>query len=200
MFVQVIEGRTSDPERLHDRLDVWEEELRPGAIGYLGSAGGCTADGSCIMIVRFESRETAERNAKRPEQTEWWLETERCFDGPVRFHDSEDVHVMTHGRLDDAHFIQVMEGHVTDRAQADRLEQESDGPLAELRPELLGSIVAYFDDGEYADVAYFTSEEDAREGEKKEIPSEMAEQFGAWERVMKVERYLDLTEPWLIRS
>jgi hypothetical protein len=200
MFIQVIEGATSDPDRMHHRLEVWERELKPGAIGYLGSAGGCTASGACILIARFESREAAERNAARPEQTAWWRETEQCFDGPVSFHESEDVHVMSHGRLDDAHFVQVMEGHVTDRARADRLEQVADAPLAELRPDLLGSIVAYFDDGEYADIAYFTSEADARAGEQKDMPPEMAEPFSEWEQVMKVDRYVDLTDPWLISA
>jgi len=197
MFVQVIEGRTTSPERVHERMAVWEQELMPGAIGYLGSTGGCTDDGSCILIARFESKEAAARNSARPEQTAWWEETERCFDGPVRFHDTEDVHVMSHGRLDDAHFVQVMEGHVTDRARADRLEQAADEPLAELRPELLGTVMAYFDDGGYADVAYFTSEADARDGERRDVPPEMAEQFGEWQQVMKVETYLDLREPWL---
>lgn len=200
MFVQVIEGRTADPVRMHERLEVWEQELKPGAIGYLGSTAGCTADGSCIIVARFESRDAAERNAARPEQTEWWRETERCFDGEVRFHDSEDVHVMTHGRLDDAHFVQVMEGHVTDRTRAGELEAEADAPLAELRPDLLGSVVAYFDDGEFTDVAYFRSQAEARAGEQQDMPAEMAEHVGEWQQVMKVETYLDLDEPWLISA
>jgi hypothetical protein len=200
MFIQVIEGTTSDPVRMHERLEVWEQELKPGAIGYLGSTGGCTDSGACILIARFENREAAERNAARPEQTAWWLETEKCFDGPARFHESEDVHVMRHGDLDGAHFVQVMEGHVTDRARADRLEQSSDEPLAEFRPDLLGSVVAYFEDGEYADVAYFTSEAEARAGEEKDMPAEAAEQFGEWEQVMKVDKYLDLKDPWVLST
>ena len=36
MFVQVMHGKTSDPEALHRRLEVWEAELMPGAVGYLG--------------------------------------------------------------------------------------------------------------------------------------------------------------------
>src|SRR5690606_9275632 len=100
----------------------------------------------------------------------WWSETEKCFDGPVTFHDSTDVHVMEHGRLEDAGFVQVMEGHVTDRARADELDREADQMLAEVRPDLLGSITAYFDDGEYADIAYFTSEDAARAAEQQEMP------------------------------
>jgi len=197
MFIQVIEGRTSDPEAMRRRVEVWERELQPGAIGYLGSAGGCTADGSFILAARFEDSDAAMRNGQRPEQTEWWRETEKCFDGPATFHDTEDVHVMAHGRLEDAHFVQVMEGHVSDRARADELERESDPILAQVRPDLLGSITAFYGADGFADIAYFTSEQEAREAEKREMPPEMAEKFGEWEHVMKVDRYLDIREPWL---
>jgi hypothetical protein len=198
MFIQVIEGKTSDPDALHRQLEVWERDLKPGAVGYLGSTGGCTSGGDCIMVVRFESRDAARRNSERPEQTEWWNETEECFDGPVRFHDSEDVQVMTHGSLDDARFVQAMEGHVTDRDRAHTVEADADSMLADERPDLLGSVTAFFDDGEFTELAYFTSEDAARSGERKDMSSEAAAAFAEWSEVMPVDRYLDITEPWLM--
>jgi hypothetical protein len=200
MFVQVIEGKTEDPEAVHRQLDIWQRDLMPGAIGYLGSTGGCTSTGDCILIVRFESADAARRNSARPEQSAWWAEMERCFEGPVRFHDSEDVEVMQHGDMDSAHFVQVMEGHVEDRERAVALEHESDSLLSEMRPDLLGSVTAYFDGHEFTEVAYFTSEADAREAEQRRMPDEAAETFAEWEHVVKVERYLDLREPWLVKS
>lgn len=197
MFIQVIEGRTSDPEALHRRIDVWQEEVQPGAIGFLGSAGGCTADGSFILAARFKDRASAERNARRKEQTAWWSETEASFDGPVTFHETEDLHIMSHGRLEGAQFVQVMEGHVSDRATAKQLELEADPVLAEARPDLLGSITAYFPEDEFADIAFFTTEREARTNESSEMPPEMADKFQQWERVMKVDRYLDISEPWV---
>ena len=200
MFIQVIEGRANDAEALHRQLEVWERDLMPGAIGYLGSTGGCTASGDCILIARFEDEAAARRNSERPEQTAWWKETEACFDGAPRFHETTDVAVMAHGELDDAHFVQVMDGHVADRQRAMDLEREADPVLAEARPDLLGAVTAYFDDDEFVEVAYFTSEESAREGEAKEVPAEMADRFAEWEHVMKVDHYRDITDPWLIRA
>jgi hypothetical protein len=200
MFIQVIEGTTSDPDALHRQLDVWERDLKPGAVGYLGSTGGCTSSGDCIMVVRFESREAAARNSERPEQTEWWHETERCFDGPVRFHDSEDVQVMTHGSLDDAGFVQAMEGHVTDLARAHDVEAEADSILAEERPDLLGSVTAFFDDGEFTELAYFTDEAAARAGEQREMSPEAAATYARWTDTMPIDRFLDLTDPWLMTA
>lgn len=197
MFVQVIEGKVKDPEAIHERTRIWERDLMPGAIGYLGSTGGCTSNGDCILIARFESREAAMRNSERPEQTEWWRETERLFDGPARFHETEDVEIMTHGSLDSAHFVQVMEGHVTDKARAHQIDEESEPMLAAMRPDLLGSVTAYFDDDEFASVAYFTSEDEARRGESQELTGDAARMFAEWQDVARVERYLDIKNPWL---
>jgi len=200
MFIQVIEGRTERPDELHERLDIWQRDLMPGAIGYLGSTGGCTSSGDCILIARFESRDAAQRNSDRPEQGAWWAETEKCFDGPVRFHDTDDVQLMTHGEMDSAHFVQVMEGHVSNRRRLAELERESDPILAELRPDLLGSVTAYFGDDDFAEVAYFTSEAEARRAEQGEMPEEMASKFAEWEQLMKVEKYIDITDPWLVSA
>jgi hypothetical protein len=198
MFIQVIEGTTKDPEALHERLDVWQRELMPSAIGYLGSTGGCTAGGDCILVARFESAEAARRNSERPEQTAWWRETEKLFEGDVRFHDSEDVQVMQHGTLDDAHFVQVMEGHVTDRDRAVAFGREADAMLTDERPDLLGSVTAYFADGEFTELAYFASEDAARAGERKQMRPEVRAMFEQWQELMPVDRYLDIAEPWLM--
>ncbi len=197
MFIQVMEGKVRDVEGLRAQMDRWLEELMPGASGYLGSTGGVTDSGDCIMIARFASEADARRNSDRPEQGAWWAETEACFDGPVRFHETTDVHVMRHGDPDSAGFVQVMEGHVTDREAARQIDEESDHMLAEGRPDLLEAITAYFDDGEYAELAYFSSEDAARRGESTEIPAEYADTIARWQATMQVERYLDLREPWL---
>lgn len=198
MFIQVIEGKTSDPDALHRQLAIWERDLKPGAVGYLGSTAGCTSDGDCIMVARFESPEAARVNSQRAEQTRWWHATERCFDGPVRFHDSVEVEVMDHGPLGKARFVQVMDGHVTDRARAIELEREADPILADARPDLLGSITVYYDDNEFTELAYFVDENAAREGEQVPVPQEFQSKFAEWQEVLNVDRYLDIREPWFV--
>jgi hypothetical protein len=197
MFIQVIEGKVRDQEALQRQMEVWERDLMPGATGYLGSTGGCTAAGDCCLIARFESRDAAQRNSDRPEQTAWWRATEACFDGPVTFHDSEEVEVMQHGDLDRARFVQVMEGHVTDHDRAVAMERDSEPMLAELRPDLLGSVTVYYDQDGFTEVAYFTSEADARKGEHQEMSDEAQEMLREWQDVMRVDRYLDIASPWL---
>jgi hypothetical protein len=201
MFIQVIEGTTDDAEAFHRQLEVWQRDLASDAVGYLGSTAGVTEAGDCIVIARFESAEAARRNSERPEQSAWWAETARCFLGGVRFHESEDVQVMEHGAPGDAGFVQVMEGHVADPVRAHELGEEADEVLAEARPDLLATVTAFFDDGEYASVAFFTSEAEARRNEQAEPPPELAAGLlDEWARVMQTDRYLDLTRPWLVNA
>ena len=81
MVVQIMEGRCNDAEAMKRQGEKWDAELRPGAKGYLGVTAGVTDDGRSISIVRFESEEAARANSDRPEQGEWWAETEKLFDG-----------------------------------------------------------------------------------------------------------------------
>ena len=173
MFAQVIQGRTSNAEGLRAALDRWNQELRPGSIGWLGSTIGVTDDGTFIAVARFESAEAADRNSQRPEQGQWWAETSRLFDGEVTFRDSEDVTVDLQGDPGQAGFVQVMQGRVTDSARAKELmAQIPSDAMAAYRPDVLGSVSIGHPDGAWTQVLYFTSEADAREGERKEPPPE----------------------------
>ena len=82
MYIQLIQGKVADEERLRRRLDQWESELMPGAVGYLGTTAGFCDDGTFVALARFESAEAARRNSQRPEQSAWWADTATCF--PVR--------------------------------------------------------------------------------------------------------------------
>ena len=173
MFAQVFQGRTSDAQALRAAMDAWMRELAPGAIGWLGSTGGVTDDGRFIAVARFESADAAARNSQRAEQSRWWEDTRQLFDGDVTFHDSEDVTVDLQGDPARAGFVQVMQGRVTDAARARELMGRMNADdMAGLRPDILGSVSIGEDDGEWTQVLYFTSEAEAREGERKEMPPE----------------------------
>ena len=194
MFVQVIRGRTSDPEGLRAQVDRWAEEVGPGAIGFLGVTSGVTADGEAVLIARFEDEPSAEANAARPEQTAWWQEVEKLHDGAPTFAESSDVHLMLGGGSDDAGFVQVMEGTIADPEAAAQFEGATEHILRDLRPDLLGSVRVNHGDGRFTEAAYFTSEGDARANEQAE-PPEGIEGFSDYLENVKVERYLDLTDP-----
>jgi hypothetical protein len=198
MFVQVIQGRTHDPEALHAAIDRWDRELAPGAIGWLGSTGGVTDDGRFIALARFESAEAARRNSARPEQDRWWAETSRLVDGEATFADSEDVTMDLAGEPDRAGFVQVMQGRGSDPDRARELMSQDSDKWAAFRPEVLGSVAVGHPGGAYTMALYFTTEAEAREGERKEPPPELAAQMEEMGKLSIGEpEFFDLKQPWL---
>jgi hypothetical protein len=166
MFVQVIKGHTNDPVGLRQEIDRWRVDLKPTAVGYLGSTGGIADDGTLLMVARFTDAESARTNSERPAQGQWWERTARHLDGEATFRESTDTTPLFEGGSNDAGFVQVMEGRVADRAKADAFEStEMLEQLRAARPDLIGGLRTWFDDGTFVDVAYFTSEAAAREGE-----------------------------------
>ena len=198
MFVQVIKGRVADPARVKAALDRWAEELAPGAEGWLGTTAGVTEDGRFIAAARFESEDAARRNSDRPEQDRWWSETSRLFDGEPSLDDSSDVEVDTNGDPAAATFVQVMQGRTSDPERARRLMAEDSTDWSAFRPDMLGSVAAGHDGGAYTMVMWFTSEAEAREGERKEPPPELKAQMEEMGSLSVGEpEFFDLKDPWM---
>jgi hypothetical protein len=197
MFVQVIEGHVADADRLHQQMDEWMKSLRPGAAGFLGTTAGVTDDGRAIALARFESAEAAKANSDRPEQGQWWADTESCFDGEVSFTDSDDVEEFLAGGSNEAGFVQVMKSHDVDRDQLHAMDREFEAVAPTVRPDLIGGTRVWTGPHDCVEVAYFTSEAAAREGEQKEMPPEMADRAAEFEAMMKNTEFIDIHQPWL---
>jgi hypothetical protein len=199
VFVQVFQGQIGDAEQMREALEDWTRRLAPGADGWLGSTVGVTDDGTLIGIARFESAEAARRNSGRAQQGEWFSGVEKLFPEGVQFHDCSDVSVARRGGSDEAGFVQVMQGRTADVARLRELTASLDRDHPDMRPDLLGYITALHDggDGAFTQVMYFTSEAEARAGERGEMPADAAEVLrGAMELIQDL-RYYDLREPWL---
>ena len=198
MFVQVIQGPVSDAAAARAHHEKWLTELAPEAIGYLGSTGGVTEDGTLVVLARFESEEAANQNADRPEQTAWWEEGRKLFTAEPEFHNSTRVDVDVYGDPDQAGFVQVMQGRTTDPDRARELMNDDTVDWQGFRPDIIGSLSVEYDEDAWTMALYFTSEEEAREGERKEPPPEMAKLMQEMDTLSKGEpRFFDLKDPWL---
>jgi hypothetical protein len=177
MFVQVFQGQLADADSWARQSARWRKEIQPLTKGFLGFTSGVTATNYLITIVRFESEEKAQADSSLPEQGAWFEETQKAFSGEVTFHDCSEVDLLFGGGKNDAGFVQVIQGRAMDqerfRAEATRTEDE----LRKLRPDLIGGLTAWHGDGNFTDVAYFTSEAEAREGEKAMEGSPLMEQY-----------------------
>ncbi|MGH3368921.1 MAG: hypothetical protein ACRDPR_02880 [Nocardioidaceae bacterium] len=198
MFVQVIQGHVTDAQQVHAELDRWAEELAPGSIGWLGTTAGVTDDGRFVAVARFESEELARQNSDRREQDAWWSLTSKLFTDEPTFKESIDVDLDLVGDPDRAGLVQVMQGRGTDPDRAKALMAQDSDKWAAFRPEVLGSEAVQHDGGAYTMVIYFTSEAEAREGERKEPPPELKAQMDEMNSLSVGEpEFFDLKDPWL---
>jgi hypothetical protein len=198
VFVQVIQGQVEDAGKVRAAMDRWAAELAPGAVGWLGSTAGVTEDGRFIALARFESEEAARANSDRPEQDRWWAETSRLFRGEASFRDSSDVTLDLVGDPDQAGFVQVMQGRGTDPDRARELMAQDSSAWADFRPDIIASVAVGHEGGAYTMAIYFTSEAEAREGERKEPPPELKAQMDEMATLSVGEpEFFDLKQPWL---
>jgi hypothetical protein len=200
VFIQVIQGHTSDPDGLHRMFARWVEECRPGAIGWLGTTAGVTVDGMCVAVARFESHETAMANSARDEQTTWWNECEKYFDGEVSFRDCHEVEQIWGGGSDLAGFVQVIQGRVLEIEKFKKLVEDME-TTGRHRLDVLGGTFAIHPDGiGFTETVYFTNETNARkaEAEMNERVDEVAEEMDTFREITADVSYFDIREPWLI--
>lgn len=196
MFVQVIRAPVRDEGALVAALDRWETELRPGGMGFLGSTAGITTDGEVVLVSRFDSEDFARRNSDRPEQRAWWAELEQALAAPARILESAAVDVSMGGGSDHAGFVQVFWGS-GDRDAARSVMLHAEPVLRRERPDILGGFTVWLEEGRFIDVAYFRSEQEAREGEAKELSEEGRAVFEQFGRALAAEGYADIPKPRL---
>lgn len=198
MFVQVIQGKAKDAASLRKQWERWDQELKPAATGFLGSTAGVTPDGEFIALVRFENEDAARANSDSADQSSWWEATSKHLEDPL-MHDCTVVDLMKDGGSDAAGFVQVIQGKTTDVDKARELDKATQSVMSEMRPDVIGGIVAYHpQNGRYTNAVYFASEAEARAKEKESGSSpEFQEFMNQWQAISDGEpKFLDLTEPW----
>jgi len=191
VFIQIIQGKCTRQDELHALADRWREEVGE-APGWLGGTYGFTDDDMFVGVVRFESREAAMANSARPEQTAWAEKMMELMDGPVEYHDCDDVMLFLDGGSDDAGFVQVIRGKVDDPERLKAMLADTT-MLHEMRPEIIGGTLAIEADGTFTETVAFTDEASAREGERKPMPDDVRESF---ESLMQDAKFFDLHHPW----
>lgn len=192
MFVQVVQAKAKDKAGVKDMWDRWDTEVKPAAKGYLGATGGISADGTLTVIARFESEDAAEANNNIPEQQQWFSEFEKRVDD-LGFTNYTNVELQDGGGSDDAGFVQVIRITGADPEAFRKLDAEIAPKMEGLRPDVIGSLNAWTDDGDVTTVIYFTSEAEARKNESK---PEFQEAAKAYMELPGDSKFFDLSDPW----
>jgi hypothetical protein len=192
VFIQVMQGKCSRQDELHALVESWRDEGGAGAVGWLGGTFGVTDDDEFIGVVRFASRDEAMANSARPETSAFAERMGALMDGPVEFHDCDDVMTLFEGGSDDAGFVQVIRGHTEDPERVKAMLDETDD-LHEMRPDIIGGTLAIQTDGTFYETIAFSDEESARKGEQLEPPAAVRSEL---ESMMAGATFYDLHEPW----
>jgi hypothetical protein len=197
VFAQVFQGRAKEATALWNRMEEWDRTIKPITTGFLGSTAGVSDEGEFIAIARFESEDIARRNSDRPEQGEWWAETEKHLEN-VRFYDCTEVETVFDGGSDDAGFVQVIQGRLQNEDSKSRwrlAEADAQGWLRQNRPDLIGGIRAW-QGLDFSDFIFFTSEEEARIGEQKSPPADLGGGPEEWMSQVEDLKFIDLKKPY----
>jgi len=199
MFVQIIQGRATNPPGIRRDLGRWQRQLAADADGWLGSTAGITEDGWSITVVRFASEEHARRNSDRPEQREWWRDASQHL-ARVVSHDAPKVHTYRDGGSDQAGFVQVIQGHSDDLERMASLARDQEQVLAREAPHILGVTVAEHADppGDFTQIVYFSSEQDARSYDQGAVEEDAPAQEER-RSLMTNLRSFDLRDPQMLR-
>lgn len=125
MFIQVIQGRTSDAGALRAALDRWAAEVAPSAMASsIPRQVLRRTAGSSPWPASSPPRPPAV-TAPGPSRTRGGAETAALLDGEVTFRDSEDVDLDLVGDPDRAGFVQIMQGWTNDPQRARELMASS---------------------------------------------------------------------------
>jgi hypothetical protein len=194
MFVQVFQAKVRDADLWARQTAKWRTEIRPKTTGFLGFTSGVTADGEMITVVRFTSPEAAKVDSELADQSAWFEETTKAFDGEVTFHDCQDVDEILGGGSDTAGYVQVIQGRVKDQDVMRKRSPEMEPELHKMRPDIIGGTLAWHGDGGgFTQVMYFTSAEEAHRNEQAMAESALFQEYMA--QMDGELTFYDLTEP-----
>ena len=195
MFGQVIQGHTSDPTGVRQAMGRWVRS--PGAAGWVGITAGVTDDGEFIAVLQFDSEDAARANSDGREQDRRWADICAALDGEVTVRNGMRTEVFLAGDLGQAGFVQVVQGRVSDVDRARERMHALQEALKVHLPGLLGSVTVELGAGRFTRALYFSTEDEARAGERQMPPEMRARDQEARHLVVGPLEFLDLREPWL---
>ncbi len=150
---------------------------------------GVTADGRFIAVTSVESGGSA-----RAANGDW----RGVLNGQVRVSNGTRTDVFAPGDLWCARFVQVVQGQVTDLDEARRHKASLEEALAAHLPCLLGTLTVEHDEERFTRVLYFTTEEEARTGERDMPAAVRRRDEPALRLLVGPLQFLDLRDPWLL--
>jgi hypothetical protein len=197
VFAQVIEGRTTNASGIRSALERWVRDAAPGAVGWAGTTAGVTYAGRFVAVLRFDTEQAARANESRPEHHQWWTETSALLGGHVAVRNGTVVGGYFAGDSAQAGFVQVVQGRVSNLDGAREHVRRLQDALKVHLPALLSIVTVEHGDGWFTRALHYSSEAEARAGERDMPPEVRRLDREALRLVVGPLEFLDLREPWV---
>lgn len=195
MFVRMLRARVSAKPLLRNAWDQLGDSL--GKIpGWRCMVGGIDRDGGFFGTIEFTDPGAAHHAWTDGEVSRWLQEVQRSLDN-VDERESADGEILLPGPRNEAGFIQFIQARTSDKPRWKAINDAMQEVMRSHRPEVLAATIAWNDDDSFLETVYFTSEQEAREGESREFPGGMAGLFGELMDLVSDLSYTDLRSPWL---
>lgn len=194
MFVRVIRARVVAKPLLRNAWDQLGHALAEQP-GWRCMTAGTGRASDFIGTIEFSDPVTAHAAWSDRSVARWVGELERTLDS-LDITDSEEAEIVLGGAREDARFVQIIEGSTEDKPRWRAINEAMQEVMRTNRPEVLAATVVWSED-RFLETVYFTSEQDAREGESQEFPGGMEGLFNELMDLVRDMSYLDLRSPWL---
>lgn len=193
MFIAFTEGKITNPQAFMEAVQQWDAKVRPIAKGWLGTTMGGTADGRFAVVNRFQDEASARATFEHPDRQAWMASLAPHMTD-VNVVESAEVDTFGAGGSDDAGFVQIMVGEVSDKERMRELDREMDDSFREQRPEVIGGTTAW-NGNRFVTTVYFTSEQAARAGEAQQLEGDAKAWMEEYQELTTDIRFIDLPEP-----
>ncbi|MFP5297817.1 MAG: hypothetical protein ACLGHL_02375 [Actinomycetota bacterium] len=180
---------------LHNAWDHFAESLADRQ-GWRSAVAGIARTDEFLAALEFTDPPSAAAALSDLTVSGWFKEVEGCLKDPET-RDSFEGETLIAGTREDAGFIQVIRGRTTDRERWTAINEAMQEVMRTHRPEVLAASIAWFDDDHFSETVFFTSEQEAREGESREFPGGMAGLFGELMNLVEDLTYVDVRDPWI---
>jgi hypothetical protein len=197
VFIRILRGQAFDGAATRAELSRWRQELGAGALGWQRLTAGIGDGGELVLVLRYDTEETARRDRERPELVAWQASAERHLAGSGQWYDCPVVHTMKDGDAGQAGFVRVVQGRLADPVRLAAMRAEVERTLRDRAPHVLGVTVAEHADGTgFTELTYLTSEREARAADRQ-MPVEMAVQLGTVRSYVEGLEEVELRKPLL---
>ena len=182
MFSQVVQGHANDAAAIREAVKAW-------APTHGTTIAGVTAGGRFIAVTTIESEGSA-----RGADGDW----HGLLDGEVTVSNGTRADLFAPGDVFRARFVQVVQGQVTDLAQARRHRDSLQEALAAHLPCLLGTLTVEHVGERFTRVLAFSTEEEARAGERHMPAAVRRRDEIALQLLVGPLEFTDLRDPWIL--